>query len=311
MMPRRSSCTKYLMHSGLAQPVVARHLLQRPLAQDADRAQQQLLVGHHRLFLLLRQFLQQRLRVGHATRQFGEIQLERAADRVDARQRHVALGQHALDAGLRHAQRARQVGVGHLRGLEFLLQGQDEVGGGAHESEVSKFDTGWFTLTRMYRNIRYLNRRRHSHTCAPPSIQGATMRSTSLEGGNHCCVLACLGLAGAGAVRAALAAARALSRVRGSAQCCGACRSPWTCCPTCPSRWRAWPGRWRLRRAPARAPEQRAAGDGGVVLRRPGADGGRLRAGITGSPTTPAWRSTAAAWPWHLPACSGWRRQAG
>jgi hypothetical protein len=52
--------------------------------------------------------LQQGLGVGHPARQLGEVQLEGAADGVDTRQRHVALGQHALDARFGHAQgRAR------------------------------------------------------------------------------------------------------------------------------------------------------------------------------------------------------------
>jgi hypothetical protein len=117
---------------GLADAVGRHDLLQRPLAQHADGHQQQLLVLDHRLFLLLRQLLEQRLGVGHAARQFGEIDLQGAADGVDPRQRHVALGQHPLDAGLGHVQRARQVGVGHAGALEFVLQGLDEVDGGAH-----------------------------------------------------------------------------------------------------------------------------------------------------------------------------------
>ena len=94
--------------------------------------QQQLLVLDHGLFLLERQLLEQRLRIGHAPGEFGEVDLERAADRIDPRQRHVALGQHPLDAGFGHVQRPREVRVGHAGGLEFVLQGQDEVDGGAH-----------------------------------------------------------------------------------------------------------------------------------------------------------------------------------
>jgi hypothetical protein len=117
---------------GLRQAVLGGELLQRPLRQHAQRAQQQLLVGHDGAFLLLGQLAEQRLGVGHPPRQFGEIDLEHAADRVDARQRHVALGQHPLDAGFGHAQALGQVRVRHLRGLQLFLQDRDEVGGGAH-----------------------------------------------------------------------------------------------------------------------------------------------------------------------------------
>ena len=80
----------------------------------------------------MRQLFQQRLRISHAAGQLGEIHFECAADRVDARQRHVALGQHAFDTGFRHVERARQICVGHADVLELVLEGEDEVDGGAH-----------------------------------------------------------------------------------------------------------------------------------------------------------------------------------
>ncbi|MPN06912.1 hypothetical protein SDC9_154169 [bioreactor metagenome] len=76
--------------------------------------------------------MQQRPAVGHIARQIGKVQVQGAADLVDARQRHVALGQHALDAGFGHAYGLCQVGIGHLRGLEFFLDSGDEIGGRAH-----------------------------------------------------------------------------------------------------------------------------------------------------------------------------------
>jgi hypothetical protein len=124
MMPMRSSWAKQPIGLGLADAVGGADLLQRPLAQHADGAQQQLLVGHHGALLLQRQLGQQGLGVGHAPREFGEVDLQRAADGIHARQRQVAFGQHALDAGLGQAERTRQVGVGHLGGLEFLSSGR-------------------------------------------------------------------------------------------------------------------------------------------------------------------------------------------
>lgn len=48
----------------------------------------------------------------------------------------------AILPALGHAQGLGQVGIGHAGGLEFLLEGQDEVGRGAHGPMVSKGDTG-------------------------------------------------------------------------------------------------------------------------------------------------------------------------
>jgi hypothetical protein len=68
----------------------------------------------------------------YASSGFADFADADAAAGIDPRQRHVALGQHALDAGLGHVERARQVGVGHAGALEFVLQGLDEIDGGAH-----------------------------------------------------------------------------------------------------------------------------------------------------------------------------------
>ena len=67
-------------------------------------------------------------------------------------------------------------------------------------------------------------------------------------------------------------------------------------------------GGWSLMHVAVAQPEQCAARDGGVVLRRPGAHGRGIEPGTTGSPTTPAWPSTAAAWRSRSPACSAWPR---
>ena len=51
---------------GFAHAVARCDLLQRPLAEHANGGEQQFFIGHHRAFLLLRHFAQQRLRIGHA-----------------------------------------------------------------------------------------------------------------------------------------------------------------------------------------------------------------------------------------------------
>ena len=74
----------------------------------------------------------QRLRVGDLARQLGEIHLQHAQHLVDARQRHVGLGEDALDARLRHAERVGEVGVGDAGRAQLRLEGVDEVLGRAH-----------------------------------------------------------------------------------------------------------------------------------------------------------------------------------
>jgi hypothetical protein len=117
----------------LGQVVGGEDFLGRHLAHDADRHHQQRAVGDHGLLLCQRQLQHQRLGVGHAPRQVGEIQPQHAADVVDARDRHVAAAaEHALDAGLGHAELLRQPRVGDAGSLEFGLEQGDQVGGGAH-----------------------------------------------------------------------------------------------------------------------------------------------------------------------------------
>ena len=120
------------MHSASLNAYSLRHRLERPLAEAADREQQELAVGDDGRFLLDRQLARQRLRVGDLARQLGEIHLQHAQHLVDARQRHVRLGEDALDARLRHAERVGEVGVGDAGRAQLRLEGVDEVLGRAH-----------------------------------------------------------------------------------------------------------------------------------------------------------------------------------
>ena len=138
MMPSRSSCTRYFTHFGFGERVGGDDLLEGPLAQAADRQQQQLAVGHDRASCSSGELAAQRLGVGHLARQLGEIHLQHAQHLVDARQRHVALGEHALDARLGQAELARQVGIGDARGAQLGLQRRDEGGGSAHRDSPLK-----------------------------------------------------------------------------------------------------------------------------------------------------------------------------
>jgi hypothetical protein len=70
----------------------------------------------------MRQLAQQRLRVHDARGQLGEVHLQHRQHLVDARQRHVALGEDALDARLGHLQLAGQAGVGDAAGAQLGLQ---------------------------------------------------------------------------------------------------------------------------------------------------------------------------------------------
>jgi hypothetical protein len=123
-------------HLGGAEGIGLDDLLERPLTQAANRQQQQVPVGHDRLFLLRRQLPPLRLRIGHAASDIGEIQPQHAQHVVDARKRHVAAGKHALHAGFGEADSGCQLGVRHAGRFEFGLQGGDEFGCAAHD-EVS------------------------------------------------------------------------------------------------------------------------------------------------------------------------------
>ena len=130
----------------------------------------------------------------------------------------------------------------------------------------------------MYRNSATSNRRRHPHTARrlqPKEPHDAIASSRSRR--NRCCWLACLGLAGRWRCSGPpVRAARALPRSSRTSARCGACRSPWTCCRNLPFALAGLAGVLALAARRPRAPEQRAARDGGAVLRRPAADGGRL-----------------------------------
>ncbi len=107
-------------------------LLEGPMAEAAQRKQQQLAIGDHRFLLGERELAAQRLPIGDAPREIGEIHFQHAQHFVDARERHVAFREDALDARFGHAELAREVGVGDARGLELGLQRTDKVLGGAH-----------------------------------------------------------------------------------------------------------------------------------------------------------------------------------
>jgi hypothetical protein len=115
--------TQQVPHAlGLADRVRRGHLLEAPLAEGADRQQQELAVGDDGRRLFERELAVQRLRVGDLAGEFGAVHLQHAQHRVDAPQRHVALGEDALDARFGLAQLPRQVGVGDAGGLQFVLQ---------------------------------------------------------------------------------------------------------------------------------------------------------------------------------------------
>ncbi len=121
---------------GLGDRIGAGDLLEGPLAQRADREQQQLAVGDDGALLLERQLMAQRLRVGDLAGELGEIHLQHAQDLVDAGQRHVGLREHPLDARLRHAELVGELRIGQVRRLQLLLQRGDQVLGGAHGPAV-------------------------------------------------------------------------------------------------------------------------------------------------------------------------------
>ena len=132
---------------GVAELVLARHRLERPLAEAADREQQKAPVGDDRGLLLDRQLARQRLRVGDLARQLGEIHLQDAQHLVDSRERHVGLGEDALDARFRHAERFGEVGVSDSCRAQLGLEDVDEILGCAHRRDYFAIENSTALLT--------------------------------------------------------------------------------------------------------------------------------------------------------------------
>ena len=117
---------------GVAEGVGRDDLLERPMAQAADRGEQQFAVADDGLLLLRRQLAAQWLRVGDLAREFGEIHLQHAQHFIDARQRHVGLRKDTLDARLGQPQVPGQLGVSDAGGLQLGLQRAHQVLRRAH-----------------------------------------------------------------------------------------------------------------------------------------------------------------------------------
>ena len=127
---------------GLGEAVGGGDLRGCPLAQHAQRQQQQARVGHHGGLLRGGQHRPLGLGFGHLARQLGKVGLQHATDGVHPGQRHVAAGQHALDAGFGQAQLARQRGIGDAGTLELGLEHLHQRLGGGHAAPfVSLSDT--------------------------------------------------------------------------------------------------------------------------------------------------------------------------
>lgn len=92
------------------------------MAEDADGHQQQLAIRHHGGFLLQGHLLKLWRAISHSTCQIDEVQAQ------DARQGHIALVEHALEAGFREIQHGRQICEGVMGGFELFFQGEDKVG---------------------------------------------------------------------------------------------------------------------------------------------------------------------------------------
>ncbi len=118
---------------GLVDAVHIDHLLEAPLAQAADRHQQQLVIGHYRALLFEREFMTFGAGLVELGRELGKVAVQHAADLIHARERHLAAaGKHALDARLRQRKLARQIGVADAGRLQFGLDQLDQGLGGRH-----------------------------------------------------------------------------------------------------------------------------------------------------------------------------------
>src|SRR5258708_22381132 len=83
---------------GIAERPVRHDVLVGPQAQAADGHEKEPAIGDYGLLLLERELAAEGPGVGHLARQVGEIHLQNAQHVVDARERHVALGEDALYA---------------------------------------------------------------------------------------------------------------------------------------------------------------------------------------------------------------------
>ncbi len=107
---------------GLRQRIRFHHLLQAPVAQAADRHQQQARMRHQRLFLHQGERVGMRRDVGRAAQYVFHGDAGGLADQGQARQRHIVLAKHALDARFAHGDALGQYLVRDAGGAQLGAQ---------------------------------------------------------------------------------------------------------------------------------------------------------------------------------------------
>ncbi|MNT50909.1 hypothetical protein D3C72_1878470 [compost metagenome] len=107
---------------GLRQRIRFHHLLQAPVTEAADRHQQQARMRHQRFFLHQGERVGMRRDVGRAAQHVFHGNARGLADQGQARQRHVVLAKHALDARLAHADAFGQYLVRDAGGAQLGAQ---------------------------------------------------------------------------------------------------------------------------------------------------------------------------------------------
>jgi len=117
--------------SGL-HPVVVDDLLEGPLAERAQRDGEQPRIGHQHTLLRGLEHQARRAPVADLAGQVGEVDPQHRENLVDAAERHVSLGQDALDARLGQAELAGELRVGEAGAAQLGLQCGDEIARAAH-----------------------------------------------------------------------------------------------------------------------------------------------------------------------------------
>jgi hypothetical protein len=115
-----------------AQAVGFDDLFQAPVPQAADGDQQQARIGDQRGFLREGEGIGLGPGVGRAAQHVFQVDAGGLANLGQARQRHVLLAEHALDAGLAHGDAVGQHLVGDAGGAQFGAQDVEDHVGGAH-----------------------------------------------------------------------------------------------------------------------------------------------------------------------------------
>ena len=176
----------------------------------------------------------------------------------------------------------RQVGIGHLRGLEFLLQGQDEVGGGAHGSRYRlSIPRGcqWRQCSRKFATDARASAALRAVQPKEPRCDSHALADRSRAAGWRA-----WRLLAAGRVRPRRWPSPRTTTTSPTSACCGACRSRCDVLSNLPFALAGGAGAWRLLACRRGAGRRRSARMAWLFFAGLLLTALRLRAGTTWQP---------------------------